>query len=306
MKRFLLLVVSLVFVVAIVGNFNLARAELAEGVQVKPLRNYLTLDPGTTTSGTLSLKNTTDKTQTIAMSTELFSVSGQDYSYNFRDGSETEWVKFDQPNFKLKPDQTRQVQYDLAVPASASPGGHYFSLLTTIVPSENDGVREIRRVASLVYLEVSGDVVRTSTLTDFSLPWITIDRTIPSNVLIANSGNSHTRARVLVDGRSFWQRILGEPKGEFAVIEGTILPGTVRKLPSEIALPKRPGVYRLAAHYAPQQGGVVVREQILVYAPVWFLAIAAVFMVCLGWLIVRFVVSQKKYVKQNKTEQHKR
>lgn len=297
LRRLFIFIIAVFSVASIAGGLmpRSAHAENPKGIQVKPLRKYETLDPGTTSRGELSLKNTTNTPQNITMSTELFSVSGLDYNYSFRDDKEVEWITFSSKNLTLQPNETKLVSYDLAVPADASPGGHYFSLLTTIDPPKNEtGVKEIRRVASLLYLEVSGKIIRSSQLTGFSLPWITTSRTIPADVYLSNGGNSHVRARVLIDGRSFSSRVARQPKGQFAVIQGTILPATLRKLSQDIQLPSRPGFYRMSAQYSPPEGGTYHRDRILFYIPFWFIPLLTLFIIGISYTTARFILSQRK------------
>lgn len=270
----------------------------SEGIRVEPLRNYPTLDRGSTGKGTLKLTNTTHKAQSVTMDVELFSVANENYDYAFRDIEDTNWIIFKDTNFKIQPNQTKTVVYEITVPGNAAPGGHYFSLLSSIdPPKDTEGVTEIRRIASLVYLEVSGNITRVSNLTDFSPPWFTLTNEVPADVYVSNSGTSHTKARVQVVGLTWLNQLLQRPPQEFAVFEGTVLPATLRKIPGELKLPERPGVYVLTANYSPIAGRPTNIKRIVVYAPLWFLAIFGLTITALGLIVFRFMRPHVRMVK---------
>lgn len=269
-----------------------------EGIRVEPLRNYPTLDRGSTGKGTLKLTNTTDKTQSVTMDVEIFSVANENYDYTFRDTEETKWIIFKDTNLKLRPNETKIAVYEIAVPGNAAPGGHYFSLLSSIDPPKDaEGVTEIRRIASLVYLEVSGDITRVSNLTDFSPPWFTLTNEVPADVYITNSGTSHMKARVQVTGQTWIDQLFRRPTQEFAVFEGTILPATLRKIPGELKLPERPGIYVLTANYSPIEGSPANVKRIVVYAPLWFLAIFVLTITAMVLITIRFMRPHVRHVK---------
>lgn len=291
MKRLLILLIILFLVVPVA----VARAATPNGIEVKPVRNYPALDRGSTGTGSLTLTNNTSAAQNISMSVETFGVTGENYDYSFSTSEEVNWISFAEPKFTLQPKQTKSVSYSIAVPGDATAGGHYFSLLTIIdPPQDGEGVTEIRRVASLLYLEVSGSITKKSNLVSFSLPWFTTKPTIPTEVNLSNSGTSHSRARVLVTGRSWLSLLLRQPANQYALIEGTIVPSTVRRLPGEVKLPVSPGVYKITAEYAPNQGGIVRINKTVVYSPVWFIILTGAALVGILIVTLRYVVPPAK------------
>lgn len=285
MKRLLLL---LCFVAVLVLQSQQAGAA-PDGIEVKPVRNYPSLDRGSTGTGTLTLTNKTTSVQDISMEVETFAVTNENYDYKFGTSEEVNWIVFDEPTFSLQPKQTKTVRYSIAVPGDAAAGGHYFSLLTTIVPpQDNPGVTEIRRVASLLYLEVSGSITKKSSLVSFSLPWFTTQPTIPADMQLSNNGTSHTRAKVLIEGRSVLSLIFRQPQQQYGIVEGTIMPATVRKLTTDVQLPGSPGIYQVSAKYSPTQGGKTEYNRTVLYAPIWFIVVIIVTLVGLIITIIRF------------------
>lgn len=269
-----------------------AAAKVPEGVQVKPLRSYPALDRGSTGAGSLTLTNTSKTDQSVTMSTEIFSVTNENYDYKLVNKEEANWIRFDEPHLTLKPGESRVVKYSIAVPGDASAGGHYFALITTIDPPTNKtGVTEIKRVASLLYLEVSGDIVKSSRLVDFSMPWFSLNNLPPAEIHVANNGTSHTQARVAVYGRS-WP--LNTQKQQYTLITGTVLPGTVRKLSDIVQLPNVPGIYSITAEYNTTQGKVMYMNQTIFFLPIWVICLLILAVIAIVTLIVRHFIPQLK------------
>jgi len=272
-----------------------AFAASPEGVEVKPLRNYPALDRGSTGTGSLTLTNKTATVQNISMGVETFAVTNENYDYSFGTSEEVNWVVFNEPSFGLQPNQTKTVTYSIAVPGDAAAGGHYFSLLTTIDPPKDaPGVTEIRRVASLLYLEVSGSITKKSSLMSFNVPWFSMQQTVPADIQLSNNGSSHTRARVLVEGRSWLSLLIRQPEQQYGLVEGTVLPATVRKLSTDIQLPKSPGIYKVSAKYSPNQGGKSEVTKTIMYAPVWFIALLGITLAGITVTAFRFLRSKTK------------
>ncbi|MEK7153068.1 MAG: hypothetical protein AAB834_03910, partial [Patescibacteria group bacterium] len=65
------------------------------GLTLSPIRNELEIAPGRSLDRTLKLVNYSDKTMTIHLSAEKFSVTNPEYDYAFTAESDTaKWVSF--------------------------------------------------------------------------------------------------------------------------------------------------------------------------------------------------------------------
>jgi hypothetical protein len=265
---------------------HLQAAKTPTGLQVSPLRTYPTQDPGSSTNGSLTLTNYTNTAQQILLSTETFQVTGEDYRYSFGSNAATKWIVFSEPTMNLAPRETKVANYTIAVPANASPGGKYLALITSISPiASEQKITEIHRVASLVYLQVNGQITKSSHLLSFDTPRVISKPSFTGSVRINNSGNTHFQSRV-----GFYVNhwpLTG--KGSYVTqVQGYVLPGTVRQLSTIINTPRTPGVYKITAEYASPQGGVTRVSQLTYYIPMWFVISVVVFLCCLIVLIIRF------------------
>ncbi len=269
-----------VFVLALAGTAVAATPQRPPGVQVKPLRAYPNQAPGQTTNGSFTVTNNTDQPQEVSFAAERFKTIDEDYNYAFDKDVITDWVDFKEPNMELKPKQSKVQNYTIAVPADATPGGRYIALLTSVTPkSDQQSVTQINRVASLVYLEVTGKITRTVQLLSTDVPSLVEKPQTEAIIRLANTGNSHYRARVgLSVGR--WPSTNNITKSQ---PETVLLPGTVRKVSETINLPKIPGVYKITVDFSPPQGGKTSLTRTVVYTPVWFIGL---FVAVLGGLVI--------------------
>lgn len=269
-----------------------AQTKKNNGLRVVPLRSYPSQQPGTTSTGSLTVTNQTEKSLNVILSVEDFKVVNEEYDYSFSESKEVGWIQFTDTGINLASQETKSIPYGLAVPNDASPGGHYFALVASAnTPRDTIDITEIRRVASLVYLEVSGKLVKKGGLRNIDAPWFTTTGNIEIAASLVNNGNTHTRARL-----SFRQRFI--PFGRTAVTdqsEALVLPATVRTLHQTSQLPKLPGVYSISAEYAPPQGGLVIKSRKVLYVPWWSLAMVPIIAYWLRW-------EWKRYQKINHRE----
>jgi hypothetical protein len=262
------------------------------GIQVTPLRAYPAQNPGSTTKGSLTLTNYTTSPQYIALSVESFKTINEAYDYSFGSDEATKWVQFSEPFVTLAPKQSKVAEYTIAVPAGAAPGGKYLSLVTTVSPTAGvQGVTEIHRVASLVYLQVNGTLTKQGALLSFDLPKLSTRQTVTAQVRVANSGNTHFESRV---GFSVQRWLLGSPTHDNFQAKGLILPNTVRQLSADLHTPSLPGLYRITADYSPPQGGTTRLSHLILYIPIWFVIVLLLALATLVILVIRLWRTHRK------------
>lgn len=255
------------------------------GITVTPVRSRPTLQPGSTSAGSLKITNNTATVQKLNLSAEHFGVTNENYDYSFTEVGSENWISFTDNSITLQPNQSKELAYKLAVPASASPGGHYFSLMVATQGSNNSTrINEIYRIASMIYLEVSGKIVYKSSLLSLDVPWLTTDKNIPFSVRLANNGNTHEDTRVSVKTETLGINRLGTEK----ILPNLTLPNTIRNIDSKTQLGWLPGLYKFTATYAPKQGGQDIKSQTVVYLPLWSIIFLLFALGTVAWRVVRY------------------
>lgn len=255
-----------------------------KGLQISPLRSRPVLRPGDTSSGQLSITNNTDATTTVTLTVERFRVTDEDYHYDFAPGEHTDWVRLADTKVQLDKNENKKIAYSLAIPNDAPPGGYYFAVFaSTENTNSTTAFKEIKRVASLIYLEVGGLLNKKVNLLGIDAPWFTKSRQLTIDNRLANQGNTHVQARLKQSIRP----LIG-PVPESVQKEGLILPGSIRKLSSTVKTPWWPGIYKLSVDYAPPQGGPTqTYRQILIYLPIWSWIVLGMIIVIIITKVVR-------------------
>ena len=284
------LVVLLLIVSICIPAHAYAETKL-KGLQVSPLRSRPALRPGDTSTGQLSLSNNTDSASLVTLSVERFRVTDEDYHYDFAPGEHTDWVRLADTKIQLNKNENKKVAYSLAIPNDAPPGGYYFAVFASTESSgSGSSFKEVKRVATLIYLEVGGLLSKKVNLLGIDAPWFTKSRQLRIDSRLANQGNTHVEARLKQSIRP-----LVGPVPESVQKEGLILPGSIRKLRSTVKTPWWPGIYKLSVDYSPPQGGTEESfHQILIYFPMWAWIVLATLIV----ILVRLVISKRPLVRR--------
>ena len=251
------------------------------GLEVYPLRSRPSQNPGDTSSGQITIANHTKGKLSVTMSVERFNVTNEDYDYRFSKGSNTDWVRLADNSVVLEPSASKNIAYSLAVPDNASPGGYYFAIFASSASGvSGTNFNEIKRVASLVYLQVNGNLNRKLNLLGVDVPWLVIHPALPVDSRLANQGNIHLEASLRMTTQPLFGRVSAP-----VVMQGLILPSTIRKIHSVLPLPKWPGLYHLRVQYSPPQGGTQVIQHTLIYLPLW----AWFVLIVLLWVLLRAI-----------------
>lgn len=237
------------------------------GIAVTPLRSYLALDAGSTVTRSLSVANRSSEPLTITTHIEQFSMADYTYDYRF-EPVKNNWVTIAQPTLTLQPFESRDIPYQVAVPASAPPGGQYYTLYASSVAQQGPA-RTTVQVASLLYLTVNGDQVQTAKTTGSYLPWLVIGPTIDYTLDLKNTGNTHYF--VLITGRVDGPGYRDAPNGTSHLL----MPGTPRRIAASMAAPFFPGVYQLTYTITPDQRPPQHATHYFLYLPIWSLLVLA-------------------------------
>jgi len=236
------------------------------GLYLSPLRSYTTVDAGQTVTRSFRVANLTDKPMQVTTSIDAFSVADLTYELQFGQ-ADNDWVQFTESNFTLKPLESRDVLYKIAVPAGSPAGGHYYTLYSS-TNMGNDSLSGTVRAAHLLYVTVSGDLRRSAEIKNDSLFPIVLGPQIPYEFDIKNTGNIHYFAYFLasVDGLFYHSKPTGTSQ--------LLMPGKTRHTENTVRSPTMPGIYKVTYGFNPDQGTPVRRDRYVLFLPPWFIIFA--------------------------------
>ena len=215
------LVMSLVLLALPITNVNGA----GKSIGLRPLKNDITIDPGATVTRTITVVNNTKEKVTAVPVLEKFIASDSSgYPDQMIKGDPadpqdaTNWIELSETMVTVPPFSTYDVEYAVTAPENAEPGGHYAAIL--FEPYDPDPVQGIKiqvRVASLLLINVAGEVEEASEVGDFSLNSSKVydDKPLTFNIEVKNIGNVH----FVPEGRI----VLKNAKGEVIRKTGKII-----------------------------------------------------------------------------------
>ena len=246
------------------SNGTYAAQNTKPGLTLSPLRTELEIAPGTSQDRTLTLSNANDRPITVRLTTEEFSVINQQYDYAFNIETQlTKWVTFTPDTLDLASGETKTATFRIGVPIGAEPGGRYLSLFaSTDAGSSIEGVVSRQRIASLVYINVSGDISRSGNLVALNAPWLVIQPT-DWTASLQNTGSTHYRTDYSVTTKP----LIGDATIRSIRDEGLILPGTIRLIKDTLPLPNLPGIYKVMYKIGLGDSPAVTETRIMVYLP---------------------------------------
>jgi len=275
MRRWILAFLSLGVLIGITPVTHATEpTQRNRGLYISPIRNYLALDAGTEVTRAYTVANLTDKPITVTTHVEQFSVADYSYDLSF-DAPKNDWVKLHETSFALKPYESHQVPYRVAVPDSAAAGGHYYTLYASS-KQESEGFDSTVQAASLLYLTINGDLKRSSKIVEQKLPLIVLSPQINYEVDVKNTGNIHYFAYFASQVSGLFYH--NAPNGTSQLL----MPDKIRRVQNSITSPLIPGIYQLSYTYTPDKGKPTSVSQYIIFLPPWFLAflgLAVIFLI---------------------------
>lgn len=269
-------------------------------ISMSPTSNTLTLSPGETYTGTLTVANIGAKAFNYELSAKPFSVTSGKYSLNY--GEETayteisKWVTYDIKNGHLEPNSTQKVNYIINVPEKVTPGGQYVAMTATTAAknTDNNNGAEFtigKSVAMILYVTIPGNLTHSGEVVENKIPQFFFDPPITVNSLISNHGNIHEDAEYTLEVRSFFGDEIVYTNAKNPVTH-TIFPESERY--ETIAWEQSPqlGIFKVK-QTIKYLGQTSVEEKVVFICPLWLIFLI-IFMIFLAFFYIRSKVKEHK------------
>jgi hypothetical protein len=256
-----------------------SQPNIEKGLLITPLRQFLSVDAGKTVNSSFSVANLTDTPLTVDLKVEQFSVTDYVYNYTFSKPKDP-WLQLSTQHVDLQHNQTKSIDYSIAVPVGSAPGGHYYTLLASATLSSG-GIKNTIQAADLVYLTVNGELTTVSHLESSSIRKLNFGNDIPYTLKPINTGNVYSFVYVSGELHGLFVRPVETSNAHL------LMPGHVRTLSDSIPSPVLPGVYRASYGYKTESNWIIEESHWIVYIPPWFIALLLAMALVLPQIVVR-------------------
>lgn len=207
----------------------------------------------------------------------------------------------------LEPGEEVKVYYTITVPENARGGGQYFAVrvkndVDAAKEAEKDDIvtiKEVIGIASLVYAEVSGDIVVKGEITDNNIPSFFLTPPISTSFMVENEGNTHSVV-------SYYMQVFPLFSNEEIYTNeekmGTnyVLPGSSRMITQSWDNTPSVGIFRVrqTVYYDSLDNEPSVTERTVIVCPIWLLFIIIFVIFALIFYFVAKARARKKAAKK--------
>lgn len=279
---------TLVFLASLFGGNNAAFAANDVELTVSPTSQSITLDPGTTYTGSFTVVNSGTQTATFSPSTSAYyPTDSGDLTYVSTNSytNLTNWITFPETSYTLASGESIEVSFVIDVPADAPGGGQYAAVYAEMSGSE-DGLSTISRVGCLLAATVNGEVNEVGELLKQNVPSFVITGDFNASVTIANTGNvdfdvtSSLTVKNILNGRTLYD------SAESGVATQSVYPEMTRTLVYDWHDLPAFGIFEVS--YTVEYAGETATISKVVWAvPLWLVLVVlgVLFLIVIfGWL----------------------
>lgn len=233
MKKLLVLVLSVSLFSTLTLTLPAAADTSPQSITLSPTSQVITVQPGESHSGKLQLINQGAKSTNLNLYGTAYRVTDEQYDQSFTPlpgaPNPGNWLSFGQTKVTIEANGNTVVPYTLTVPAKTPAGGYYAVAFaetqTDGQASSSDGLLIQRRVGTIFYITVGGDVHPSGKILSWQSAFL--QKPPVNGVLrISNTSSVHFPVAFTLTVKD----VLGNTKFS-QTTNKEILPQTIRRIP---------------------------------------------------------------------------
>lgn len=271
---------------------------------VLPMNQRFDLKAGETYQGSITVVNPVDAKEDFSykVSTAPYGVSNEAYDADLVTDTDrtaiAKWIKIEEPTGKVKPNDSKVINFTITVPENAPAGGQYAVLTVTSNDDnkESDGVtvQNIFEIASVIYGSVDGETVREGEIQENNVPGFVVSTPITLSARLTNTGNIHQDATFSIAVSDFFTGNVilpnAENSGEYTEV---IMPDSVRVAEREVGNLPALGVVKVSQtiYYNGETSTV---EKNVIICPIWFMILVAVTLIAIVVTVICLIRKHHK------------
>ena len=273
---------------------------------VLPMSQRFSLEPGKTYTGSISIVNPADATEDFLykVSVSPYGVMGEDYTADLvtvTNRSEiVKWIKISEPTGRVKPNETKEIEFTITVPEDVAAGGQYAAIAVssneTTTANEGVAVNNVFELASLVYATVAGETKHDGEILENNVPGFVIKNPVTLSALISNNCNVHEDATFIISASNvFTGEVILPTEDNEGRYNELIMPESTREITREINNLPALGIIKInqTIYY---QGDANTIEKNVVICPIWFMALLFVTILAIIISVVKIITKHKRKI----------
>jgi hypothetical protein len=203
----------------------------------------------------------------------------------------SEWITATVDRITIAPKDNVLLQFNIQVPESARAGGRYVAIFFEpegIVPQETGANQEAgsgvsTRLASLLYIRVSGDISEQAMISRFFTNSFIEFGPIKVETDILNRGDYHIRPKGVIALSNLFGSVIAQEK----IKEENIFPDTLRTFENELGSKFMFGKYKLDLTAAYGETGQSMTRSIFVWVIPWRVILIILLTIIIIWFIIK-------------------
>ncbi len=189
------------------------------------------------------------------------------------------WVKFEQTEYSIKPEQTLEIKYQVKVPTNIPDGGQYAVLMAETISKNDAMINSIKRIGMIIYGHTDGQTIEQGTATINQPSFFNFGAKVNSIVDFNNTGNTDFDGTIKTEIFDLFDNLKQDQEKSF-----TVLPETNRKARHQWSNQPKIGLYKvkITASFLDQTTTKTA----------WILFISPILVLALGLLIIAIIIKQ--------------
>lgn len=259
--------------------------------------------PGETIDGVIAVNNLAHSKQDLHYRVAIipYSVAKDTYRDDFVNKTEysaaIDWVTIDESSGTVAPNESKKIHFHVAIPEDAPSGGQYFAITVSnynnIENASESLVSDILEIASVVYLNIEGEVVREGKITENSIPLISFTTPILTTASFENTGNTHLDAMVTTQAVNVFSGEEVYPEEDGVYKNTIVMPGAKKSIQDHITSLDDIGIYNITQTVS-YGGETSVTSHISFVLPYWLAIIILLGFATIIFFIVRKIISSRR------------
>lgn len=270
---------------------SVAAEDPNESITLSPVSKDYSLEPGQVIKDYITVLNDGKTAYDFTVYATPYSVQDEQYNPDFSDtppnADAYTWIEFEKTTYHAKPRESVRVPFTVRVKDDSVPGGHYGAIFVEMESADGSQLARKKRVGSILYATVAGDIVREGAVDHVSTKWFQTRPPIQSELLVSNTGTTDFRTPTKLEVKDVFGRTVYKQTYDYAV-----LPGTSRRISLEWPGASWFGLYKVEVSAEALKQTTKHSSYVLI-VPTWLIALISVFIASGGLYALNKRVRQK-------------